>query len=88
MSKGTASKPWQQNRIPAMVRDLFSEATRQADTSFEQRTKSKRQRLNTSARIPNLPIMDQRGRFIDFAQKVQKVILNSNRQVVLRASTS
>ena len=31
--------------------------------------------------------MDQHGRFIDFAQKVQikKVILSSDRQVVLRA---
>ena len=29
--------------------------------------------------------MDQRGRFIDFAQKVQKVLLSSDRQVVLRA---
>lgn len=29
--------------------------------------------------------MDHRGRFIDFAQKVQKVILSPDRQVVLRA---
>ena len=32
--------------------------------------------------------MGQRGRFIDFAQKVQKVILSSNRQVALRAIMS
>lgn len=29
--------------------------------------------------------MDHRGHFIDFAQKVQKVLLSTDRQVVLRA---
>lgn len=79
-------RPLQQNINPATVRDLFSESTRQADTSFERRTRSKRRRIHSSARIPNLPSMDQRGRFIDFAQKVQKVLLSPDRQVVLRAT--
>ena len=35
-------RPLQQNINPATVRDLFSESTRQADTSFERRTRSKR----------------------------------------------
>lgn len=74
-----------QNITPATVRDLFNEARRQTYTSFEQRTKSKRRRLHSSARIQNLSSMDQRGRFVDFSQKVQKVMLVSDRQVVLRA---